>query len=70
MRTNKNRHQGPIILLNQDTGDCEKFNSISSVMEKLKISDNNYRCLNKLKEHPAFKKKYIFFAMERDILSW
>lgn len=67
---NRNRNNGPIIVVNKDTGDCEKFLSMTELLTTLKIRDNNFRNIEKVKEHPEFKKRYIFFAMERDILSW
>lgn len=69
MRKNQHKHNGKIILMKIEDGDCIVFNSISAIMKDLNIVNNNYRSLNKLREHPRFKKKYIFFAMENDLLS-
>lgn len=70
VRVNQHRHNGAIILTKIEDGDCVRFSSVGAILKDLKIYDNNYRSIDKLKTHQKFKDKYIFFAMERDLLSW
>ena len=59
-----------VILVDIDTGDCVVKGGVKSIMNELKIKDNNYKSMEKLKEHPKFKEKYLFFAFESDLLRY
>lgn len=59
-----------IILIKLSDGDAIVFSGITQIMRTLKINDNNYRSIEKLKQHPKFKEKYKFFSFENDLLSW
>ena len=59
-----------VILVDINTGDCVVKGGIKSIMRELEINDNNYKSIDKLKEHPKFKEKYLFFAFENDLLRY
>ena len=57
-----------IILVDINTGDCVVKPSIRSIMNELRINDNKYKSIDKLKQHPKFNERYLFLAFERDFL--
>lgn len=69
MRKNMNSKGNKIILMKLSDGDCIVFSGITQILKILKINDNNYRSIEKLKNHPKFKEKYKFFAYEKDLLN-
>ena len=60
----------PFLLVNIETGDCERFNNVKELLIKTGYKCSIGESLKTALKRENIKLKYIFFAYEDNILSW